>query len=135
MESSASSNSSPGKASPKSRNKLFLVAGVIVIILIIVALLIANATIQSQATANLRVTSWSIDQSYSGPTTFTVQVSNSGSADGSATLVCNIDNGVGTYTNSQAVALNPGDSTTVTIVVPTNYGTTVTTNMCTVYFQ
>ena len=134
MESSISGNASPGKTPPKSRKKLFLVAGIIGIIAVIAILLIANAMIQNQPTANFQA-SWSIDQSLSGPTTFTVQVSNNGSAYGSKILVCYVNNGVGTYSNSQTVELNSGGSTTVTLVVPTNYGTTVTRSMCTVYFE
>jgi len=134
MESSISGNASPGKTPPKSRKKLFLVAGIIGIIAVIAILLIANAMIQNQPTANFQA-SWSIDQSLSGPTTFTVQVSNNGSAYGSKILVCYVNNGVGTYSNSQTVALNAGGTMTVTLVVPTNYGTTVTRSMCTVYFE
>ena len=135
MESSISGNASPGKTPPKSRKKLFLVAGIIGIVAVIVILLIVNAILQNQPTADLQATSWSIDQSFSGPTTFTVQVSNNGSAYGSKILVCYVNNGVGTYSNSQTVALNAGGTMTVTLVVPTNYGTTVTRSMCTVYFE
>ncbi len=134
MESSTSSNASPSKAPTRSRKKLFLAVGIIGIIAVIVILLIANAMIQNQPTADFQA-SWSIDQDLSGPTTFTVHVSNNGSAYGSTTLVCYVNNGVGMYSNSQTVALNAGGSTTVTLVVPTEYGTMVTRSMCTVYFE
>jgi cytoskeletal protein RodZ len=143
METNASSNE-PTKPAPSSRRNRNIVIIVVVVVIAIVAIVfVANAIIQSQpqsqsqATANIQVTSFAIDQSVSGPTTVTVQVSNYGSASGSGTVHCSIDEGtgaIGAYTNSQAISIDPGSSRTVTIVVATPYGTSVTKSMCSVYF-
>ena len=134
MESSTTGNSSSSNIKPKSRKKLFLAVGIIGIAVVIIILLALNSMIQNQPTPNFQA-SWSINQDISGPTTFTVQVWNNGSAYGSKVLVCYVNNGVGTYSNSETVSLNAGGTSTVTLEVPTEFGTEVTRSMCTVYFE
>ena len=122
---------------PKKKKQTLIVAGVIIIaIVIVIALLVANALIQNQAssTADFSSPSWTISQSLSGPTTFSVQVTNNGGSYGSGKLVCFVNIGVSSYSNTQTFDLNAGSSTTLTVVVDTPYGTTVTKNMCGVYF-
>ncbi len=107
-------------AAPKRKKQTLIIVGVVMIaIIIVIALLVANAIIQSQPlpAAKFTATSWSIDQSLSGPTTFTVQVTNDGGSSGSGTLYCFVNIGVNSYSNSQTFNLSPGGSTTVTIVV------------------
>lgn len=125
-------------AVPKKKKQTLIIVGVVIIaIIIVIALLVANALIQnqSQATADFKATSWTVSQSLSGPTTFTVQVSNDGGSSGSGILYCFVNIGVNSYSNSHTVDLNVAGSTTVTIVVDTPYGTSVTKNMCGVYFS
>ena len=71
-------------AAPKKKKQTLIIVGVVIAIVIVIALLVANATIQSQpqATANIQVMAFNTDQSYLGPTTFNVTVSNVGSASG-----------------------------------------------------
>jgi hypothetical protein len=135
MESKASNNESAGQIPPKPRKKLLLVIGVIAIISVIATLLVANAMIQStpQATANIQVTSFKIDRSPVGPTTFTVTVSNDGTLSGYGTVYCYVNPevaGTGAYTNTKTINLDPGSSTTVSIVVETPFGMTVTQSIC-----
>jgi flagellar basal body-associated protein FliL len=125
-------------AMPKKKKQTLIIVGVVIIaIVIVIALLVANALIQNtpQATTDFKAASWNVSQSLSGPTTFTVQVTNDGGSSGSGTLYCFVNIGVNSYSNSHTVDLNAGGSTTVTIVVDTPYGTTVTKSMCGVYFS
>jgi flagellar basal body-associated protein FliL len=137
MEANAS-NGGQAKALPaKSKRNRNIMIVVVIAVVVVVALFVVNATIiqnQAESTADFQATSYTIDQSYSGPTTFTVQVSNDGDAYGSGTLYCFVNIGVDSYSNSQTVSLDEGSSTTVTIVVETPYGTTVTESMCGAYF-
>jgi hypothetical protein len=125
---------------PKKKKQTLIIAGVVIIaIVIVIALLVANAMIQSQppATANIKVTSFTINQSLSGPTTFTVTVSNDGSDSGSGTVYCSVSptSGNGAYTNTQIVNLDPGSSKTISIIVETPFGMTVTKSMCVATIQ
>ncbi len=120
-------------AAPKKKKQTLIIVGVVIAIVIVIALLVANATIQSQpqATANIQVMAFNTDQSYLGPTTFNVTVSNVGSASGSGSVYCFVETDSGTYAStSQSFSLDPGISTTVSVVVGTPFGTTVTTSMC-----
>ena len=116
----------------KKKNRTLIIAGVVIVLVIAAVLLLV---IQGNSTsADMNAGSFTIEQSYSGPTTFTVQVTNYGNEYGSESLVCFVNIGVDSYSNSQTVDLAAGCSTTVTIVVVTPFGTTVTKNMCGVYF-
>lgn len=137
MEGSSSNNASTKPAiDPKSkRNRNITIIVVVVVIAVVVILLAANAMIQSTppATANIQVNSFTIDQSPAGPTTFTVTVTNDGNLYGSGTVYCYVNPevaGKGSYTNTQIVNLDPGSTTTVSIVVATPFGMTVTKSMC-----
>jgi len=118
----------------KKRKTMLIVTGVAIILVIVAILLVMMQGNDESESADLEVGSFTIDQSALGPTTFTVQVSNEGSASGSETLYCYVNIGVDSYDNSQTVILAPGESTTVTIVVDTPYGTQVTEDMCGAYF-
>ncbi len=118
----------------KKRKTVLIIAGVAIVLVIAAILLLMMQGNGESESADLQVGSFTIDQSVLGPTTFTVQVSNEGSASGSETLYCYVNIGVDSYDNSQMVILAPGESTTVTIVVDTPYGTTVTEDMCGAYF-
>lgn len=118
----------------KKRKTMLIVAGVTIVLVIAAILLLMVQGNGESESADLEVVSFTIDQSALGPTTFTLQVSNGGSASGSETLYCYVNIGVDTYDNSQLVILAPGESTTVTIVVDTPYGTLVTEDMCGAYF-
>ncbi len=113
---------------------MLIIAGVAIVLVIAAILLLMMQGNGESESADLEVGSFIIDQSVLGPTTFTVQVSNEGSASGSEALYCYVNIGVDSYENTQMVILAPGESTTVTIVVDTPYGTTVTEDMCGVYF-
>jgi hypothetical protein len=117
----------------KKRKTMLIIAGVALVLVIVAILLLMQGNGESES-VDLEVGSITIDQSALGPTTFTVQVSNKGSASGSDTLYCYVNIGVDSYDNSQMVILAPGESTTVTIIVDTPYGTTVTEDMCGAYF-
>lgn len=119
---------------PKKRKTMLIIAGVAILLVIAAILLLVMQGNGESESADLEVGSFTIDQSVLGPTTFTVQVSNEGSASGSETLYCYVNIGVDSYENTQMVILAPGESTTVTIVVDTPYGTTVTEDMCGAYF-
>ncbi len=127
-------NSSARPSASSKRKRTYLIVGVAIAVVAIVAIL-ALVMMGANDGPNMSIETWSIDQSYSGPTTFTIEMQNTGNEAGSATLVCLVNNGVDLYTNSQTVNVNPGSSTTVTIVVPTNFGTTVTKSMCNVNFE
>lgn len=119
---------------PKNRKTMLILAGVAIVLVIAVILLLMMQGNGESESSDLGVGSFTIDQSALGPTTFTVQVSNEGSASGSETLYCYVNIGVDSYENTQMVILAPGESTTVTIIVDTPYGTTVTEDMCGAYF-
>jgi len=118
----------------KKRKTILIFAGVAIVLVIAAILLLMMQGNGESESADLEIGALTIDQSVLGPTTFTVQVSNEGSASGSETLYCYVNIGVDSYDNSQMVILAPGESTTVTIVVDTPYGTTVTEDMCGAYF-
>jgi hypothetical protein len=118
----------------KKRKTVLIIAGVVIVLVIAAILLLMMQGNGESESADLEVGSFTIDQSVLGPTTFTVQVSNEGSASGSETLCCYVNIGVDSYDNSQMVILAPGESTTVTIVVDTPYGSTVSEDMCGAYF-
>ena len=118
----------------KKRKTMLIIAGVAIVLVIAAILLLMMQGNGESESADLEVGSFLIDQSVLGPTTFTIQVSNEGSASGSETLYCYVNIGVDSYYNSQMVILAPGESTTVTIVVDTPYGTTVTEDICGAYF-
>ncbi len=123
---------------PKSRKNLIIMVAVIVVIAIVATLLVANSVVQSQPTANISATNWTMDQGITGPTTFNVTVTNSGGAIGSATIQCVVyipaaDGGNQTnYNTTQVISLGSGVTQTCSIVVNTPFGTTVTTDMCAV---
>lgn len=122
------------RPSASSKKRTYLIVGVVIVVVAIGAIL-AMVMMGANDGPNMSIETWSVDQSYSGQTTFTIEVTNTGNEAGSATLVCLVNNGIDLYTNSQTVNVNPGSSTTVTIVVPTNFGTTVTKSMCNVNFE
>lgn len=122
----------PGTA--KKRIRMLMIAGVAIVLVIAAILLLMMQGNDESVSADLEVGSFTIDQSALGPTTFTVQVSNEGSASGSGTLYCYVNIGADSYNNTQMVTLDAGESTTVTIIVDTPYGTTVTEDMCGVNF-
>jgi hypothetical protein len=122
----------PNKA--KKRNRTLMIAGVAIVLVIVTVLLLIMQGNGESENVDLEAGSFTIDQSALGPTTFTIQVSNEGSASGSGTLYCYVNIGTDSYNNTQMVTLAAGESTTVTIIVDTPYGTTVTEDMCGVYF-
>lgn len=120
-------------APTKKRNKTLLIVAVAVVITIVATLLVANAMIQGQPTANIQATSWSISQSATGPTTFTVTVQNTGGAGGDAVVSCDVHiPGAAPYSGSKTVYVTEGGTQTVTVVVDTPFGTAVTKDMCVV---
>lgn len=127
-------NSSSIPSGSTKRKRMYLIVGVVIAVVAIVSIL-ALVMMGANDGPNMSIETWSINQSYSGPTTFTIEIKNTGNEAGSAKLVCFVNNGVDLYTNSQTVNVNPGSTTTVTIVVPTNFGTTVTKSMCAVNFE
>lgn len=136
METNASEGSQTKSSPPKSKkNRNIAIIVVVVVIAIVAILLAANAMIQSSppATANIQVNYFTIDQTPAGPTTFTVTVTNEGALSGYGTVYCWVNPevaGTGSYTNTQIVNLDPGSTTTVSIVVATPYAMTVTKSMC-----
>ena len=121
---------------PKSKRNIIIIVAVIVVVAIVATLLVANAMVQSQPTADISDTNWTIAQDISGPTMFNVTVTNSGGAIGSAIIECNVNEpslmyGPPTnYNSTQVISLNGGDTQTYSIVVNTPFGTTVTSDMC-----
>jgi hypothetical protein len=142
-----SGETSKGNPAPAITNKpkrtALIVAIIAIVAVVVVILLVIIATTQGQSSSSIQVNSWSIEQSYSGPTTFTVTVENTGSVQGSGTIYCEVTvpapasgGMVQDYHSTKLVTLSPGDGAqTYTITVDTPFGTTVTNNMCSVTMQ
>jgi hypothetical protein len=138
MEANASDGSqaigSPSK-SKKKRNIAIIVGVIGFAIAAVVILLAVNAGMQTQRINSFEASDVHGYQSLLGPTTFYATVTNNGATSSYASLTFVVDEGnLGSWTNSQVVPLDAGASTTVTIEVPTPYGTTVTSEMYSYYF-
>ncbi len=83
---------------------------------------------------DIRYVSGTFEQeTLSGDVIVHAKVTNLGDAIGSKTIVIEIEESSGTYTNSKYVTLAPGETVTVDIRVNTPFGTGVNSNMIDVY--
>jgi hypothetical protein len=113
------------------KNKTLVIVAVVVVVIIVVA---AIAVLLMANSSHLEITNYTYTPtSIMGFVVFTVSVSNTGGATGSATIHCTVtfSNG-GTYSNTESISLGAGQSNTyyVTVMTLGNYLDTSGTCSC-----
>jgi uncharacterized repeat protein (TIGR01451 family) len=107
---------------PKKSNTMLIVAVVAVVAIVIVAVL-ALVLMRGGAGMTIQITDWDTDQNtlsvLSGEVTFTVDLTNTGTATSTGVVTCKLVlSAGGTIQQTQSVTLAPGASTTITVIVP-----------------
>lgn len=115
-------------------NKTLAIVAVVVVAMVVVGAIAVLLMVSWANSSHLEITNYTYTPTSSlGIVVFTVQVSNTGETTGSATIHCTVTFGNGdTYSNTESISLDAGQSNTytVTVLTVTHYFDTSGTCSC-----